>query len=292
MTRSAEWRPKCRTAGPSRPPTTKVGRRTSIGYPSGYRLDFDYEDTELRRIRDPRGAAVELRSGGTTVFPRTRGPVFATVDWNSVGLPERLVTMAGQDILDERRYRWDASANVTGIEITDAHGRHDVSFTVDSLDRLRASATSEGRRVEYGLDPAGNRIVVRIDDEEGRYSAADDADRLTNRYSATPADRRTYDANGNLLTMTDQRGNRKTMRYDYLNRMVEFRDETTGSAAQYGYDCLGRRLTKSVSDGSGAFEVRYTFDATSSSRSKWRRDKESGAHRPLRVRHGRCRAEG
>ena len=146
------------------------GRRTSIGYPSGYRLDFDYEDAELRRIRDPRGAAVELRSGGTTVFPRTRGPVFATVDWNSVGLPERLVTMAGQDILDERRYRWDASANVTGIEITDAHGRHDVSYTVDSLDRLRASATSEGRRVEYGLDPAGNRIVVRVDDEEGRYS--------------------------------------------------------------------------------------------------------------------------
>ena len=61
--------------------------------------------------------------------------------------------------------------------------------------------------------------------------------------------------------MTDERGNRKTMRYDYLNRMVEFRNEATGSVAQYGYDCLGRRLTKSVSDGNGALEVRYTFDA-------------------------------
>jgi RHS repeat-associated protein len=237
------------------------GRRTSIGYPSGYRLDFDYEDAELRRIRDPRGAAVELRSGGTTVFPRTRGPVFATVGWNSIGLPERLVTMAGENVLDERRYRWDASANVTGIEITDAHGRHDVSYTVDSLDRLRASATSEGRRVEYRLDSAGNRTVVRVDDEEGRYSLGNGVDRLTNRYSATPVDRRTYDANGNLLTVTDERGNRKTMRYDYLNRMVEFRDEASGSVAHYGYDCLGRRLTKSVSDVNSALEIRYTFDA-------------------------------
>jgi YD repeat-containing protein len=183
------------------------------------------------------------------------------VGWNSIGLPERLVTMAGENVLDERRYRWDASANVTGIEITDAHGRHDVSYTVDALDRLRASATSEGRRVEYRLDSAGNRTVVRVDDEEGRYSLGNGVDRLTNRYSATPVDRRTYDANGNLLTVTDERGNRKTMRYDYLNRMVEFRDEASGSVAHYGYDCLGRRLTKSVSDVNSALEIRYTFDA-------------------------------
>ena len=132
---------------------------------------------------------------------------------------------------------------------------------MDSLDRLRASATSDGRRVEYGLDPAGNRTVVRVNGQEGRYSLGNDADRETNRYTATPADRRTYDANGNLLTVTDERGNRTTMRYDYLNRMVEFRNEATGSVARYGYDCLGRRLTKSVSDANGGLEVRYTFDA-------------------------------
>jgi RHS repeat-associated protein len=247
-----------------RPVTTTYderGRRASIGYPSGYRLDFDYEDANLRRIRDLRGPSVELRSDGTTVFPRTRGPVLATVDWNSTGLPERLVTVAGENVLDERRYRWDASANVVGIEITDAQGRHDVSYTIDSLDRLRASATGEGRRVEYGLDPAGNRTVVRVDDVDGRYSLANGADRATNRYSTTPADRRTYDANGNLLTVTDGSGNHETMRYDYLNRMVEFRSDATGVVASYGYDCLGRRLTKSVSDGNGAREVLYIFDA-------------------------------
>ena len=44
-----------------------------------------------------------------------------------------------------------------------------------------------------------------------------------------------------------------------LNRMVEFRNEATGSVARYGYDCLGRWLTKSVSDANGGLEVRYTF---------------------------------
>jgi RHS repeat-associated protein len=237
------------------------GRRTSVGYPSGYRLDLDYEGPDLRRIGDPRGAAVELEPGGTTRFPRTRGHVRTTVAWNSAGLPERLVTAAGKDTLDVRRYRWDESANVTGIEISDSHGRRSVSYTVDSLDRLRASATSEGRRVEYGLDPAGNRTVVRVDGKAGRYSLDNRADLATNRYTATPADRRTYDANGNLLTVTDERGNRRTMRYDYLNRMVEFRDEATGSVTRYGYDCLGRRLVKSVSDGDRRVEVRYVFDA-------------------------------
>ena len=64
---------------------------------------------------------------------------------------------------------------------------------------------SEGRRVEYDLDPAGNRTVVRVD---GRGPLPDGrrADRSTNRYTATPSDRRTYDANGNLLTVTDERG--------------------------------------------------------------------------------------
>ncbi len=37
-----------------------AGRRTSVRYPSGYRLEFDYEGTDLRRIRDKRGVVVEL----------------------------------------------------------------------------------------------------------------------------------------------------------------------------------------------------------------------------------------
>ena len=173
-----------------RPVTTTYdegGRRTSVGYPSGYRLDFDYEGTELRRIRDPRGAAVELRSGGTTGFPRTRGPVLATVDLELC----RAARAAGDD--GGRRTRSTSAGTAGTRRPTSLASRsptrtvaHDVAYTMDALDRLRASATSEGRQVEYGLDPAGNRTVVRVDGEEGHYSMGNGADRVTNRYSDDP----------------------------------------------------------------------------------------------------------
>jgi RHS repeat-associated protein len=231
-----------------------AGRRTSVGYPSGYRLEFDYQGTDLRRIRDKRGAAVELDSDGTTRFART--PVISRATWNRAGLPDRLVTTTRAATLDERRYRWDEAGQLTGVEVTDTRGKRSVSYTLDVLGRLRASARSDGRRVEYELDPAGNRNLVRVDGKDGRYTT----DRVTNRYAATPTDRRTYDANGNLLTVTDERGHSKSMRYDYLNRMVEYRDGATGSVATYGYDCLGRRLVKTVSAGDRKLEVRYVFD--------------------------------
>ncbi|HEY6648655.1 MAG TPA: RHS repeat-associated core domain-containing protein [Mycobacterium sp.] len=231
-----------------------AGRRTSVGYPSGYRLEFDYEGAELHRIRDRRGTAVELDSGGATRFART--PVITTATWDSAGLPERLVTKSRTGTLDERRYRWDGAGRLTGVEINDARGKRTVSYKVDALGRLRSSVRSDGRRVEYGLDPAGNRTLVRVDGKERRYTT----NRVTNRYAATPTDRRTYDANGNLLTVTDERGHTKSMRYDYRNRMVEYRDDATGLVASYGYDCLGRRLVKTVSTADRKVEVRYVFD--------------------------------
>jgi RHS repeat-associated protein len=42
--------------------------------------------------------------------------------------------------------------------------------------------------------------------------------------------------------------------------MVEYRDEAAGSVATYGYDCLGRRLVKTVSTGDSKVEARYVFD--------------------------------
>ncbi|MGV0812271.1 RHS repeat-associated core domain-containing protein [Mycolicibacterium boenickei] len=230
------------------------GRRTSVRYPSGYRLEFDYEGTDLRRISDRRGVAVEVDPAGITRFVRT--PASSTATWDSAGLPDRLLTTNRVGTVDERRYRWDEAGRLIGVGITDSQGRRDISYTLDTLGRLRSSASSDGRRVDYELDPAGNRTLVRVDGVEGRYTT----DRVTYRYAATPADRRTYDANGNLLTVTDERGHTKSMRYDYRNRMVEYAEPAAGLVATYGYDCLGRRLLKTVTTPDRKVEVAYAFD--------------------------------
>lgn len=256
------------------------GLRTSVGYPSGYRLDLGYEGAELRRIGDAKGVAVRLDERGTIAFTRT--PVTSTVNWTAAGLPETLRTVAtseaGSTVLADRRYRWDAAGNVVGVDVRDATGTRSVSHTLDPFGRLRRSSTSDGRRVEYDLDPAGNRTALRVNGKEGRHTMGDPRDKATNRYTVTPTDRRAYDANGNLVSITDGRGQRRTMRYDYLNRMVEFRDEATGTTTSYGYDCFGRRLTKVTAAG----EVRYVWDG------EHLVEERAGSTTRSLVRHGRA----
>ena len=167
----------------------EAGRRTSVGYPSGYRLDFDYEDTDLRRIRDPRGTAVELRPGGTTRFPRTRGPVIATVALEL----RRAARAAGHGGGPRHARRTPVPLGRVGQRQRRRGRRRARSARCLVRHGLAGPAAwighERGSGVEYDLDPAGNRTVVRVDGEEGRYSMGGGADRVTNRYTTTPADR-------------------------------------------------------------------------------------------------------
>lgn len=226
-----------------------AGRRTSLHYPAGYYAEFEYTPAGLARISDDRGAAVELGVDGSLRF--ARAPLTCTAHWDAAGLPAYYqVATNAEGTLDERRYRWDAAGNLTGVQESDGHS---ISYTADVLGRLRTSQRSGGPAVRYGLDAAGNRTELTADDATGRYTSE------RNRYLTTPRDRRDYDANGNLIRVTGEHGT-TTMVYDYLNRMVEYRDEGTGLRARYGYDCLGRRLVKTVTTGAGTTETRYVYD--------------------------------
>ncbi len=117
--------------------------------------------------------------------------------WDSTGLPDRLVTTAGAATLDERRYRWDDAGQLIGVEATAARGKRDIAYTLDALGRLQSSVRSDGRRVEYEMDSAGNRTLVRVDGKDGRYTSGPghqpvhrDTDRPAHvRRQREPADR-------------------------------------------------------------------------------------------------------
>src|SRR5688572_28226093 len=102
--------------------TYRRGARAAVSYPSGRRLEFDYQGPDLQRIRDAHGAAIERDASAAIRYARTRGPVTSIVAVNDAGLPERLVTAAGGSLLDERRYRWDESANVIGVDVRGPRG--------------------------------------------------------------------------------------------------------------------------------------------------------------------------
>ena len=66
-----------------------------------------------------------------------------------------------------------------------------------------------------------------------------------------------YDENGNLISITDPRGNSRTAVYDALNRQTKVTNEE-GGTVEYTYDVLGR-VTMAVNE-DGAV-TKYTYDA-------------------------------
>jgi RHS repeat-associated protein len=233
----------------------KQGRRAGITYSSGYQLTFAYKASALG-VSDASGLAVELE-GSQVRYPRIR--LKAESNLNSMGLPERLtVSVATKNVLT-KKYGWDAAGNATKIESTDARGAQIRTIGTDSFGRLVQSISPDSKTITYDLDSAGNRRSVQAAGRAGRYSM-DDSDRIMNRYTLTPLGRRSYDANGNLIALTDTSGERR-MKYDYKNRMVEHL-AADGTLSRYTYDCLDRRLTKSITKGKNRDNFTYLYDGS------------------------------
>jgi RHS repeat-associated protein len=77
-----------------------------------------------------------------------------------------------------------------------------------------------------------------------------------NQYTLVGSQACSYDANGNLVSRTGNSGpggggggggtGSASATYDYRNQMVSWYDVGTGMLATYGYDCIGRRISKFV----------------------------------------------
>jgi len=67
-------------------------------------------------------------------------------------------------------------------------------------------------------------------------------DKAMNKYTTTPFDQRSYDANGNLTRILGNDGSGNALAisclYDYRNRMVEYLDSETLQRHTYTYDAL------------------------------------------------------
>ncbi|MBF0618719.1 MAG: VCBS repeat-containing protein [Candidatus Omnitrophica bacterium] len=178
------------------------------------------------------------------------------------------------------------------------------SYDYDALGRKIKTTFADGSYASVSFSPTSTAVVdpnghktAQVRDARGRvvniqnYTGADG--RSTNYPALTYALYATttygYDVLGDLLTVTDTKGNVTTMTYDNLGHKVTMNDpdmhavsyeydvlgeltkqiDAKNIAFAFTYDALGRPLTKSRAD-TGTDNVSYTYDLATAKNSKGR----------------------
>ena len=113
-----------------------------------------------------------------------------------------------------------------------------IAYSFDAAGRLIGSLHGDHAH-RYSVDAAGNRLAP----QDNQQSLPD------NRLTQLNGARYRYDGAGNLIERQQPNGERLTLGYDGANRLVHLIHASELGAsreASYGYDGLGRRISKTV----------------------------------------------
>ncbi len=156
-------------------------------------------------------------------------------------------------------YEYDPVGQLIGMTLP---GGATISMDYDAARRLVAIENSQGERIEYTLDAAGNHIQEVIKDSSGtiRYSvnrAYDELSRVMDVMGNNQQhDHLDYDVNDNTTAVTDGRSHTTEKLYDALNRVKRVVDPAQGST-DYTYN--DQNQITSVTDPKGLI-THYRYD--------------------------------
>ena len=234
------------------------GALTQMTTATGAVIDYQYDT--LRRLTRSKVAL-----NGSTVY--TTAYAFRDLDASrtTTQVQYRNVRSANGEVLEGKKYTYDALGNITRISRSTGHFYPLVAYEYDAQNQLvketyyngkGSAAGNISRTISYTYDTAGN-ILSETRTEDGEtttktygYGDSDWADLLTavNGLSIT------YDASGNPETYytgsVDRRGNAEVYDMYWGNGRqltdVETDDGQTRSRISYGYDADGIRSWKAV----------------------------------------------
>lgn len=200
---------------------------------------------------DPRGLPAELRfhNGVRTTSAYTPGPGRLH--------HQRTVSPTG-DVYQEVTFSYDAMGVMIGKADVAPGGVGAQTFAYDPLYQLTAVAGVEGGQpVERRYDYAPDYNLRRFD--EGKATLHHDDAVHPDRLSALTPDGGArfevdYDGNGNLLHLPGQ-----GFAYNGKNELVRF-TRSDGLVADYRYDHVGLRISKTVTGGPGPARTLYLGD--------------------------------
>ncbi len=240
-----------------------TGRLTSITYPDGYVLDYNYGSSgslddsisRLASISDETGTLESyVYQGLNTVVERDHPQddvnLIITLDaFGRVAVQDWYDTTTSSTV-DYYQYGYDADGNVHYSDnLVDAVFSE--LYTYNNLNELtsfeRGTLTSPLDAISgtptatqsWDLDALGNFTSVTTNG-----TTVDNTANQQNEYTALGSATPTYDANGNMTT--DETGQQYV--YDAWNRLVEVKDSSGDVEATYSYDGLGRRVSETHGD--------------------------------------------
>ena len=219
-------------------------RLTSITYPDGYVLTYNYSSglnstiSRLSSLSDSSGTLESYSYMGLgTVVVRSHPQI--NVDLTYVGTPgDAGDEYAGLDrfgrVIDQL---WVNTSTSTTLD----------DFTYDDLSQL-TGFTQGTHTQDFNYDAVGNATSVTTDGTE-QDRTANAQNQITSISGATTP---TYDANGNMLT--DETG--RQFVFDAWNHLVIVKSSGGTTLETFTYDGLGRRVTSN--DGTTTTDLFYS----------------------------------
>ena len=269
-------------------------RITSMVYPNGRTIDYNYSGTNLNSALDnaigrldaivdgansgDAGQVLEQYSylGLSTIVQRNHpqtginltylgpsgsigagGDQYVGLDQFGRVVNQNWVNSSGVTV-DGYTYSYDANGNVTAKNNT-LDSAYSQAFTYDQLNRL-ANATQGGSAYQsWNLDSQGNWSSFTSQGSTQTETANAQNQITSISGSTTP----TYDAAGNMISgsLTGQpAGSADTLTYNAWNQLVEVKNASGTVIAQYTYNAMGYRVTETYPQGGNGIAAGTTLN--------------------------------
>jgi len=164
--------------------------------------------------------------------------IVTTLTYDPMGrlLTSTVATSAGNAVTS---YTYDAAGLLTSVTKPD---KSVLAYHYDTSGRLIKASDSAGESITYTLDGVGDIIAQAIRNTAGvivetQSSVYNPLGQLVKSYGATIPEvtSYTYDADGNVISITDPLNHTTTKAYDILNRLIKVTD-ALGGVTLYAYD--------------------------------------------------------
>ncbi|AGZ40934.1 RHS repeat-associated core domain-containing protein [Actinoplanes friuliensis] len=237
------------------------GNLTNFPDRLGNQIRFGYDSSgNLTSIVDPRGSTYTLEYDSSRRVKKISEPTGSTPAVTEFGYPESRKTTEKDPRGNTSTYKFDSDGRQT--KATDPLGHEqDKEWTANS--DVASTTNGLGASVTYGFDGANNPTSAKL--PTGAKSVAGYTDATHPAFPTSMTDpqgkevKHTYGANGDLLSVESQEGEREKYDFDHNSRgQVTRMEDPEGFITTYQYDGAGRLTTEFPP---GALQERgFTYD--------------------------------